>query len=128
MRSGLLFLPFVSFFSAILALATDRAYASLPWIGISLWIVAGVSLVVWFILDAERIGKMFRNKGAKHGLSQGVSVVLAVLLAIGIGFITKRDRFNKSWDVTASRSNTLSAQRQRSLACPDIAPLRSRKQ
>lgn len=110
MRSGLLFLPFVSFFSAILALATDRAYASIPWIGISLWLLAGISLVAWFILDAERIGRVFKNKGAKHGLSQGVSVILALLLAIGVGFLTKRDRFNKTWDVTKSGTNTLSVE------------------
>lgn len=113
MRSGLLFLPFLSFFAAILALATDRAYASLPWIGIALWLVAGISLVAWIILDSERILKMFKKKGAKHGLSQGISILLAIMLAIGVGFITKRDRFNKAWDVTKSGINTLSPESQK---------------
>lgn len=108
MRSGLLLLPFVSFFSAILALATGKAFAEFPWIGISLWLIAGIALVTWFVLDADRIGKLFRKKGAKHGLSQGVSVVLAIALAVGVGFITKRERFNKSWDLTQSGLNTLS--------------------
>ncbi len=113
MRSGILFLPFVAVFSGILALATSHAYASVPWVGISLWAVSLVSVLVWVILDSNRIIKMFKNKGAKHGLSQGLSVLLALLLAIGVGFITKRDRFNKSWDVTKAGTNTLSVESQK---------------
>ncbi|MBC7661707.1 MAG: Gldg family protein [Chitinophagaceae bacterium] len=113
MRSGILFLPFVSFFAAILALATQKAYASMPYVGIALWFVAAVCIVSWGILDANRIGRMFKRKGAKHGLSQGLSVVLAILLALGIGFVTKRDRFNKTFDVTKEGLNTLSPESQK---------------
>ncbi|MEK7377192.1 MAG: hypothetical protein AABZ57_08565, partial [Candidatus Margulisiibacteriota bacterium] len=110
MRSGILFLPFVSFFAAVLALATGKAYTAVPYVGIALWFVAGICLAAWIILDADRIGRLFKRKGAKHGLSQGLSVVLAILLALGIGFITKRDRFNRSFDVTKEGLNTLSAE------------------
>src|SRR5688572_2355834 len=110
MRNGLLFLPFVSFFGAILALATDKAYAQMPFIGLTLWFLAAVCFIAWLVLDAERISRMFKRKGAKHGLSQGVSVVLAILLALGVGFITKRERFNKSFDLTQDGLNTLSSE------------------
>ncbi len=113
MRSGILFLPFVAVFSGILALATSHAYASLPWIGISLWGIAIASALAWGILDSDRIARLFKNKGAKHGLSQGLSIVLALLIALGVGFVTKRDRFNKSWDVTKSGINTLSPETQK---------------
>ncbi len=107
MRSGLLFLPFLSFFAAVLALATGKAYSSIPYVGIGFWLLAAISLVAWLILDAERIGRMFKRKGARHGLSQGLSVLLALLLALGIGFVTKRERFNKTFDVTKDGLNTL---------------------
>jgi ABC-type uncharacterized transport system involved in gliding motility auxiliary subunit len=113
MRSGILFLPFVSFFSMILALATGHAYQAVPWIAYGLWLIAGISLVAWIVLDSGRLGRMFKNKGAKHGISQGISVILAILLAIGIGFITKRDRFNKSFDLTKAGTNTLSAESEK---------------
>ena len=108
MRSGLLFLPFVGFFSAVLAIATGKAYTSMPYVSIALWVLAAIAIVAWIILDADRIGRMFKRKGAKHGLSQGLSIVLAVLLVVGIGFITKRDRFNKTFDMTKDGLNTLS--------------------
>jgi ABC-type uncharacterized transport system involved in gliding motility auxiliary subunit len=41
-------------------------------------------------------------------MSQGLSIILAILLAIGAGYLSRRDRFNKSWDVTAEGINTLS--------------------
>ncbi|RYZ59681.1 MAG: hypothetical protein EOP07_03145 [Proteobacteria bacterium] len=110
MRSGLLFLPFISFFSAVLAIATSKAYSSQPIIGLALWVIAGISLLAWLVLDASNISRMFRRKGAKHGLSQGVSVILAVTLVLGIGFVTKRDRFNKTYDVTKDGLNTLTVE------------------
>ncbi|RZA25690.1 MAG: hypothetical protein EOP10_06110, partial [Proteobacteria bacterium] len=113
MRSGIFFLPFLSFFSAILALVTSGVYQAVPWIGYGLWLVAAITAVAWVVLDAERIGRMFKNKSAKHGMSQGVSVILAILLALGIGFVTKRDRFNKSFDVTKGGTNTLSVESQK---------------
>ncbi len=108
MRSGLLFLPFLAFFSAVLALATGKAYAATPLVSIALWAVAAIAFLAWLFLDAANIASMFRKKGAKHGLSQGVSVILAILVAFGIGFLSKRDRFNKSYDVTKEGVNTLS--------------------
>lgn len=110
MRSGLLFLPFISFFAAILAIATSKAYSSLPFVGIALWLLAAITIVAWFILDAERIGRMLKRKGARHGFSQLLSVVLAVLLVLGLGFLTKRDRFNKTFDVTKDGLNTLTVE------------------
>jgi ABC-type uncharacterized transport system involved in gliding motility auxiliary subunit len=108
MRSGLLFLPFLGVFTAVLALATGRAYKEYPLVSIVLWILAALSLGVWMVLDGKRLQNMFKRKGAKHGMSQGLSVILAILLAIGAGYLSRRDRFNKSFDVTKEGVNTLS--------------------
>ncbi len=108
MRSGLLFLPFFGIFTAILALATGRAYKEFPVVSMVLWALAAIAVIAWMVLDKKRLQQMFQRKGSKHGMSQGLSVILAVLLAIGAGYLSKRDRFNKSVDVTKDGLNTLS--------------------
>jgi ABC-type uncharacterized transport system involved in gliding motility auxiliary subunit len=108
MRSGLLFLPFLGVFTAILALATGRAYKEFPLVSIVLWILAALAISVWVVLDGKRLKTMFTRKGSRHRMSQGLSVLLAVLLAIGAGYLSRRDRFNKSIDVTKEGINTLS--------------------
>jgi len=108
MRSGLLFLPFLGVFTAVLALATGRAYKEYPLVSIVLWILAALAIGAWMVLDGKRLQSMFKRKGARHGMSQGLSVVLAILLAIGAGYLSRRDRFNKSFDVTKEGVNTLS--------------------
>ncbi|WP_141736508.1 GldG family protein [Oligoflexus tunisiensis] len=108
MRSGLLFLPFLGVFTAVLAMATGRAYKEYPLVSIVLWILAALALGAWVVLDGKRLQSMFKRKGARHGMSQGLSVILAILLAIGAGYLSRRDRFNKSVDVTAEGVNTLS--------------------
>jgi ABC-type uncharacterized transport system involved in gliding motility auxiliary subunit len=108
MRSGLLFLPFLGVFTAVLALATGRAYKEYPLVSIVLWILAALAISVWVVLDGKRLKTMFSRKGSRHRMSQGLSVLLAVLLAIGAGYLSRRDRFNKSFDVTKEGINTLS--------------------
>lgn len=108
MRNGTHFLPFVAIFSAILALATGRAYKEIPAISVICWIFAAVAFVAWIVIDGKRFGEMFKHKGARHGSSQGLSIIMAILLAIGVGMVTKRDRFNKSIDLTKEGLNTLS--------------------
>jgi ABC-type uncharacterized transport system involved in gliding motility auxiliary subunit len=108
MRSGLLFLPFLGVFTAVLAMATGRAYKEFPLVSIVLWILAALALGAWMVLDAKRLQSMFKRKGSRHGMSQGLSVILAILLAIGAGYLSQRERFNKSVDVTAEGVNTLS--------------------
>jgi ABC-type uncharacterized transport system involved in gliding motility auxiliary subunit len=108
MRSGLLFLPFLGVFTAVLALATGRAYKEFPLVSIVLWILAALAISVWVVLDGKRLQKMFTRKGSRHRMSQGLSVLLAILLAIGAGYLSRRDRFNKSIDVTKEGINTLS--------------------
>jgi ABC-type uncharacterized transport system involved in gliding motility auxiliary subunit len=108
MRSGLLFLPFLGVFTAVLALATGRAYKEFPLVSIVLWILAALAISVWVVLDGKRLKTMFTRKGSRHRMSQGLSVLLAVLLAIGAGYLSRRDRFNKSFDVTKEGINTLS--------------------
>ncbi len=69
MRSGLLFLPFLGVFTAVLALATGRAYKEIPLVSIVLWILAALALSVWVVLDGKRLQAMFTRKGSKHRMS-----------------------------------------------------------
>lgn len=110
MRSGILLLPFISVFTLIIGFATGRAYRDLPALSLVFYTIAGLTFLYWIYKDLPRIGTMFKRKGAKHSMSQGLSVLLALLLVVGLGFLSKRDRFNKSVDVTREGANTLSAE------------------
>ncbi len=110
MRGGLLLLPFVSMFTLILGFATSKAYKSVPAVSLFFYAIAAISIGVWLYKDIKQIGNVFKRKGARHNMSQGLSVVLALVLALGAGFLSKRDRFNKSFDVTREGANTLSAE------------------
>lgn len=113
MRNGTLFLPFVAVFSAILALATGRAYKEIPAISIICWIFAAIAFIAWVVIDGKNFSQMFKRKGARHGMSQGLSILLAILLAVGVGMVTKRERFNKSLDLTKEGINTLTAESEK---------------
>lgn len=108
MRTALLILPFVSVFTLIIGFATGRSYTTAPAVSFAFYAIAGLSFLFWLFKDSARIAGFFQRKGSRHGMSQGLSVVLAILLAIGAGFLSKRERFNKSIDVTREGANTLS--------------------
>lgn len=108
MQNGMLLLPFLSIFSFILAVATSKAYKDAPGAGVFFFVLAAALLITWLVKDKRGLLNHFRHKGAKHGLSQGLTVLLAIVLAVGLGFLTQKDRFNKRIDITRDRTNTLS--------------------
>lgn len=110
MRTGLLILPFISVFTLIIGFATGRSYSTTPVVSFVFYAISGLCLLYWIFKDGARLSQFFKRKGSRHGMSQGLSVVLAILLAIGAGFLSKRERFNKSIDVTREGANTLSAE------------------
>ena len=110
MRSGLFILPFLALLVAAIGAAIKSSYPGLVWIGSSSLVLAGALLVFWISLDIENFKKFVRRKGAKFGASSSLTVVLGIVIIVAVALLSSRARFNKSFDVTRSQTNTLSDQ------------------
>lgn len=110
MRSGLLVLPFLAILVGAIGSFVGSSFPEIPWLSALSWSMSAAILVLWFLLDFENFIAFFRRKGTKYGASSGVIVLLVLLIIIGIGVLTVRPRFNKSYDATKSSLNTLSDQ------------------
>lgn len=111
MRNALLTLPFLSIFTAAVFTALASTYsqhaATLKITGFSL---SALLIALWVFLDLNGFKVMFTRKGARYGASSGVIILLAVGIFVGLGVITSRPRFDKSFDVSRDKTNTLSEQ------------------
>ena len=110
MKTSLFILPFLALVFAALAVTTGLSLTELPWVSYVFWGLALTSGLAWVIADFEGFKRVFSNKGAGRGASSGITVVLGILVLAGIGFLSQRQRFNKSVDVTRDQVNTLSDQ------------------
>lgn len=110
MNSKLFILPLLALLFNAVAIVTQMTIKEMPLISYILWGISITCLLLWFILDREGFQKVFSRKGAKYGATSGITVVLGIAIIIGIGFLTNRARFNKSFDVTRDGLNTLSDQ------------------
>lgn len=110
MRSSLFALPFLALFLSIIGLASYSSLPALSWLAYLLWGVGASLLVTWIVLEWSAIKVVSTRKGTRYGASSGVNFILCVLLIVGIAFLSSRPRFNRSWDVTQDRLNTLSDQ------------------
>ncbi len=108
MKTLTLILPFLSFILAFTGAILKATFTTEPAFGISAWILAGVCIIAWAALDFQKLAGFFGRKGAKYGASSGAIVVLGVVLALGAAFLSNRARFNKSFDLTKQKLNTLS--------------------
>ena len=72
-------------------------------------------LILWFVLDWSGFKQAFSKKGTARGLNSGVAVILGIAVAFAIGFLSKRDRFNLSFDVSRDGINTLSDQSKKAI-------------
>ena len=90
--------------------AVKSSYPGLAWIGNSSWVLAGALLIFWISLDIENFKKFVRRKGAKFGAGSSLTVVLGIGIIVAVALLSSRARFNKSFDVTRSQTNTLSDQ------------------
>lgn len=110
MRPGLFILPFISLLlvslgSAIGSSMPEFAFADKVGFGV------GVAIMfLWLALDWQGFKDFFSRKGTKYGASSGVIVVLGLAIIVGLAMLSTRDRFNLSYDLTRSGSNTLSDQ------------------
>lgn len=110
MRALTIALPFAALFIAALGAILSSTFGQYPWLGQAFWVTAGALMVLWGVLDYERLQKMFHRRGTRYGIGSGISVVLAILVIIGVAMLSSRPRFNKSYDVTKGKINTLSDQ------------------
>ncbi len=110
MRPGLYALPFFAVVIAAMATVLKSAFPTIPWMAQISYASAGALIVLWVVLEYDHIKSAFSRRGSKYGFGSGVSVLLGVLIIIGLGVLTSRPRFNKSFDATRGGLNTLSEQ------------------
>lgn len=60
----------------------------------------------WIYLNMAQIIDFLNAKSTKNGMSNGVTILIGFLVLIGINFLSVR--YNKSWDITKDRVNSLS--------------------
>ncbi|SME89099.1 Gldg family protein [Pseudobacteriovorax antillogorgiicola] len=110
MKSKLLILPFLSIFSVAMAVLVGSTMSDIPWLSHSLWGLAAALIAAWIVAEKDSIQQSFAVKGARYGMSTGLTVVLGLVIIVGVGFLSTRARFNQSFDVTRDGINTLSDQ------------------
>jgi ABC-type uncharacterized transport system involved in gliding motility auxiliary subunit len=110
MRTSLLFLPFLAVFIGAVGTAIGSAIQEIHWMSYAGWAMALVTIVLWVALDIKGFKLLVTRNGAKYGASSGLSILLGVLIIIGIAVLSSRPRFNKSFDATKGKRNTLSEQ------------------
>lgn len=111
MKSGLFILPFISIFVAAIFASIASSFKDLAFIFNSIGGGLAIGLLLlWGWLDRSGFKKIFARKGAKYGASSGAVLVLTVMVFIGISVITSRPRFDKTFDLSRDKANTLSDQ------------------
>lgn len=110
MRPDLLLIPFGSLLLAAITTVAAKAFPAITWIKYGGWLSSLALIGLWVFLDWKSFKAMFSRKGAKYGASSGVVVLMTILVIGGIATLTSRPRFDKSLDLTRSKSNTLAEQ------------------
>jgi len=110
MNSSLFFIPFLAAFVALVGTAIGGGSADSKWVGHLALGIAASLVILWIALDISNFKRFFSRKGAKYGAGSGVVVILGLGIIIGLAVLTSRPRFNKSFDVTRDKLNTLSEQ------------------
>lgn len=110
MRSGFLFLPFLALLVGVVGTSVGNAMPDVSWITPAAWAVAAAIFALWVSLDFAGFAKFFKRKGARYGASSGLTVLLGILVIFGVGMLSIKPRFNKSYDASRSGVNTLADQ------------------
>jgi ABC-type uncharacterized transport system involved in gliding motility auxiliary subunit len=96
--------------SMVIGVAANVTLTANPWIAYILWGVSLISFVSWLYHGWSDFTGMFKRRGYKYGASSGISVILGFTIIVGLAFLSGKDRFNLTWDVTKGGLNTLSDQ------------------
>lgn len=110
MSAGVLILPFLSLFFAAIGIVVHSSFKEIIWLAPLIWLIAASLAGIWIYLDRAHLKRLFIRKGAKYGASTGLTVILGLLVAAGIGMLSTRARFNKTIDFTKDHANTLAEQ------------------
>lgn len=110
MNSNLLFIPFLAVFVALVGTAIGGGSPDSKWVGHLALGIATSLVVLWVALDINNFKRFFTRKGAKYGAGSGAVVLMGLAVIVGLASLTSRPRFNKSFDVTRDKLNTLSEQ------------------
>lgn len=110
MRTGLLILPFLALLVAAFGVAMGSAFPEAGFVkAVGLAVSFGI-FALWVVLDLEGFRSFFTRKGARYGASSGLVLLLGVAVIVGVAVLSTRPRFNKTYDVTRDKLNTLSEQ------------------
>lgn len=110
MKSSLIALPFLAFFLVIIGFASYSALTDAPWLAYFLWALGASIFGTWIIMERSEIKAAMSRRGTRYGASSGLNFLLALLIIVGLAFLSSRPRFDFSWDVTQDKLNTLSDQ------------------
>jgi ABC-type uncharacterized transport system involved in gliding motility auxiliary subunit len=110
MKAGLFILPFLALIFGAIGMAIGSSFPAAAWMSAVGWGVGAALVALWIVLDFDNFKVLFTRKGAKYGASSGLVVFLGLVVIVGLASVTSRPRFNKSFDVTREKLNTLSEQ------------------
>ncbi|MEZ4743084.1 MAG: Gldg family protein [Bdellovibrionota bacterium] len=110
MRPALCILPCLSFFIGMIGTTISSNFPELSIVSKISWSIALGLIALWLTLDFNNLKRFFSRSGTKFGAGSGLVLILGLLIAVGLGFLSNRPRFNKSFDLTRAGSNTLSNQ------------------
>ncbi|MBF0441657.1 MAG: GldG family protein [Oligoflexales bacterium] len=116
MRSFSIFFLFFGILFAAMMSILSASLKTNSLLGIFGWSVSILMFVLWLYFDFDFLKKMVRRRGAKYGASSGINILLAVLIFLGIGLLSTRQRLNKTIDMTKSGVNTLSDQSKKMIS------------
>lgn len=108
MKARYLYLIFIALFVALFAASSNSIFTDSPWIQQTLWILTGVLLVSWAYLDADFLVSLPQKKHSRSSVSSIVAGLLCLVIFSGLGYVSSQPRFNRTFDLTRSRLNTLS--------------------
>ena len=111
MRSGLFILPFLAIFIAAVFASIASSFAAQALVfKIIGWGLAGSLIALWVWLDRAGFKKFLGRKGAKYGASSGAVLFMTIAVLVGVALLTSRPRFDKTFDLSRDKTNTLSDQ------------------
>ena len=110
MRPQTIILPFLGFLLSAVAVALKSTYSDIPWLAGMVWGAAFLMFVLWITLDMRGFIRFFSRQGIKYGMSSGSAVLLGCCVIVGLAYVSLLPRFNKGFDMTHYRTNTLADQ------------------
>ena len=110
MKPSLLFLPFLSLFVGAVGTLVSKANPNFTAGVYVAWGLSAAIIALWVFLDRNGFKSLLARKGTKYGTSSSIVLILGISSIVAVAVLTSRPRFDKSYDVTKDKLNTLSDQ------------------